>query len=130
MQLASDEAVYSRGQLGVRFHPESYEFYFLAPDEKGVASWQLLDDTRLRFRPQNEKFVFQADISGLPIVLETLEEERAALDEGESLKPHIMFLSNGEIMPDFSIVVADTDERYRHQVYSGEEEPVVVEQLE
>jgi len=41
-----------------------------------------------------------------------------------------MFLSNGEIIPDFSVVVADTDARFRHQVYTGVELPVVVEQLE
>ena len=130
MQIASEQATYSKAQLGIRFHPEDYEFYFLAPDDKGNPVWQILEDRRLRFRDTREEMEFQVDISGVPIVLETLEEELAARVEDEELKPHIMFLSNGEIMPDFSVVVADGEARYRHQVYTGVEEPVVVEQLE
>lgn len=130
MQIASEQATYSKAQLGIRFHPEDYEFYFLAPDDKGNPVWQILEDRRLRFRETREEMEFQVDISGVPIVLETLEEELAARVEDEELKPHIMFLSNGEIMPDFSVVVADSESRYRHQVYTGVEDPVVVEQLE
>ena len=130
MQLASDQAVYSRSQLGIRFHPQSYEFYFLTVDDKGAGNWEILEDQRLRFRETGEELVFQMDVSGLPIVLETLEDEQAGLEEDEAIKPHVMFLSNGEITPDYSIVVADKDERFRHQIYSGEELPVVVEQLE
>lgn len=130
MQIASDQAVYSRAQLGVRIHPESYEFYYLAPSEDGAAAWEVLEDDKLRFKPINEKLVFQADISGLPIILETPEDERAGLNEDEQIKPHIFFLSNGEIMPDFAIVVADAEERHRQRVYTGEEEPIVVERIE
>ncbi len=130
MELASDQAVYSRSQFGIRFHPESYEFYFLSVNDKGERVWEILADDRLAFRESSEQLVFQVDISGSPIVLETLEEERAGLGENEQLKPHVMFLSNGEFMPDFEVTVADTDERYRHRVYSGEEYPVEVEQIE
>jgi len=131
MQIASEQAVYAKAQLGVRFHPEDYEFYFLGADEEGAQSWQILDDERLRFRESNEEIEFQVDISGVPILLETLEDERAALtEEDPEIKPHIMFLSNGEIMPDFAITVADSEARFRHQVYTGVDLPVVVEQLE
>ena len=84
----------------------------------------------MKFRGSQEELEFQVDLSGVPVLLETLEEELAALGEETELKPHVLFLSNGEIMPDFSVVVADSEARFRHQVYSGVELPVVVEQLE
>ena len=130
MQIASEQSIYSKAQLGIRFHPEDYEFYFLAPDEAGNQTWQILEDSRLKFRGSQEELEFQVDLSGVPVLLETLEEELAALGEETELKPHVLFLSNGEIMPDFSVVVADSEARFRHQVYSGVELPVVVEQLE
>lgn len=130
MQIASEQSIYSKAQLGIRFHPEDYEFYFLAPDEAGNQTWQILEDRRLKFRGSQEELEFQVDLSGVPVLLETLEEELAGLGEETELKPHVLFLSNGEIMPDFSIVVADSEARFRHQVYSGVELPVVVEQLE
>ena len=130
MQLASDQAIYSNQQLGLRLHPESYEFYILAAGEDGKAAWQIFDDGRLHYRPVDEKLTFKVDIAGIPIVLETLEEERASLGEDEVIKPHVMFLSNGEIQPDYAIVVADEEDRYRHRVFSGEELPVELEHLE
>jgi len=131
MQLASDEAVYSRQQLGIRFHPEAYEFYVLAPLEEGLdPSWQIMSDDKLTMRTPAEPLLFDVEIEGIPIILETLEDERKAVTEQEPIKPHILFLSNGEVMPDFRIVVSDVDEEYRHLVYSGEEAPFVVEVLE
>lgn len=130
MQLASEQAIYSRAQLGIRLHPENYEFYFLAPDEDGAQVWQPLEDERLRYRQSNEVIEYQVDIAGVPILLETLEEEQSGVTEDDDLKPHVLFLSNGEIIPDFAITIADEDSKYRHQVYSGIDLAVVVEQLE
>lgn len=131
MQFASDQAVYSRQQLGIRFHPESYEFYLLAPLEEGLdPTWQIMDDDKLTMRTPPEALIFEVDIEGIPIILETLEDERKAVTEEEPIKPHILFLSNGEVMPDFRIVVSDTEEEYRHQIFAGEEHPIVVEVLE
>ncbi len=129
MGLASDQAVYTRQQFGIRFHPESYEFYFLEPGEKGEQTWQVLEDDKLKFKPLAEKLDIAVDISGLPIVLETLTDELADATDEDPIKPHVMFLSNGEIMPDFRVVFADPDSDIQHQVMTGEEEPIVVEQL-
>lgn len=134
MQTASDTAIYARQQLGIRFHPESYEFYILAPaEEGGDAVWQPTDDERLSMREPQVPVEFEVEIEGLPIVLETLEEEQKSQSgtEPEPIKPHILLLSNGEIMPDFRVVVTDSEEQeYKYQVYSGEEEPIVVEPFE
>jgi len=124
------KAVYSRQQLGIRFHPTSYEFFILAQDDDGESSWQIIDDDRLRFREVDEEIEIQVEISGLPIVLEELADEIKEATDEEPLKPHVMFLSNGEFMPDFNIRIADAEGEFQYQVATGEVEPIIVEQLE
>jgi len=130
MNLASDQAIYSRQQFGIRFHPHSYEFYMLTADEKsGEGVWEMIEDDRLKFKEIPIELDFQVDISGVPIVLESLEDEVAGATEESPIKPHVMFLSNGEMMPDFRIVIADKSGENRHAIATGEVEPVVVEDL-
>ncbi len=130
MILASDQAIYSRQQLGIRFHPNSYEFYILGADEKtGDANWQILEDERLSFRKENIDIEFRVDIEGIPIVLEELEDEIAAATDEDPLKPHVLFLSNGEMMPDFRIIMSDIEAEHEHAIATGEVEPVVIEAL-
>ncbi len=131
MEMASDQAVYSRQQLGIRFHPESYTFFILSePDKKGKQKWTVLEDERLRFKEQSIPVEFQVDLSGQPIVLGELSEEREEADAENPLKPHVLFLSNGEIMPDFRVVASDFDAEYRYEITTGEVQPLIVEQLE
>lgn len=130
MDLAADQAVYSRNQFGIRFHPESYEFYILAKNDKGEPSWEIFEDKQLRFKNNDIGSEFEVDISGLPIVLEGLVEEIEDATEEDPLKPHIIFLSNGEIIPDFRIRISDPDGEFRYEVATGEVQPVVVEKLE
>jgi len=130
MDLAADQAVYSRQQFGIRFHPESYEFYILNENEEGDSTWELFEDGQLRFRAEDVPVEFQVDISGVPIVLEDLVTELAEATEEDPMKPHVIFLSNGEIIPDFRILISDLDGDYRYEVATGEILPVVVEQLE
>jgi len=130
MTLASDQAIYSRQQLGIRFHPNSYEFYILGADEKtGDAVWQILEDERLSFKKTAVNIEFKVDIEGIPIVLEELEDEIAAATDEDPLKPHVLFLSNGEMMPDFRVIMADSDAEFEHAISTGEVEPVVYEAL-
>jgi len=153
MQTAADTAIYSRQQLGIRFHPESYEFYVLAEAEevadaaqepanpatpsetpaKAKAAWQPLEDDKLSMREPQVPLEFEVEMEGISIVLETLEEEMESISgaDAEPIKPHVLILSNGEIMPSFRVVVADRDEReFQYQVFSGEEEPIVMEIVE
>lgn len=129
MQLASDQAVYSRQQFGMRFHPDSYGFYILTTDEKGKQVWEMFEDEQLSFRTPKVELEFQVDISGLPIVLEDLVDELKDATDEDPIKPHIIFLSNGEIMPDFRVLITDLDGEYQYEVATGEILPVVVEQL-
>ncbi len=130
MELAADQAVYSRQQFGIRFHPESYEFYILSENEGGDAVWEMFEDGQLKFRNEDISTEFQVDISGLPIILGELSEELADATDENPMKPHIIFLSNGEIIPDFRIRISDPDGEYLYEVATGEVLPVVVEQLE
>ncbi|MFK8083938.1 MAG: GspH/FimT family pseudopilin [Granulosicoccus sp.] len=129
MQLASDQAVYSRQQFGIRFHPESYGFYVLTTDDKDEQVWEMFEDEQLSFRTPPIELEFQVDISGLPIVLQDLVDDLKDATEEDPLKPHIIFLSNGEIMPDFRILITDLEGEYQYEVATGEILPVVVEQL-
>lgn len=130
MVLASDEAIYARQQLGIRFHPNSYEFYILTNNEDGQGTWEIIEHDRLKFRDEQVKLEFQVEISGLPIVLEELEVELASVTEEDPIKPHVLFLSNGEMMPDFRVLIADVDGEHEHELATGEVEPIVLEQLE
>ena len=132
MELAADQAVYARQQFGIRFHPDSYEFWVLAPSEEEgeEPAWQPFEDERLRYAAPDMPVEFQVDISGVPIVLEDLVDELDDATEEDPLKPHVLFLSNGEIMPDFRVLIADPDGEFRHEVRTGEVEPLVVEALE
>jgi len=130
MIMASDQAIYSRQQLGIRFHPNNYEFYILTSDEKtGQGTWQILEDDRLKFRDVPVEMEFRVDITGLPIVLEELEDEIANATDEDPIKPHVLFLSNGEMMPDFRVVIADKEGEHEHVISTGEVEPVVIEHL-
>lgn len=131
MDLASDQAVYARQQFGIRFHPGSYEFYILNQTEEGESLWEILEDSQLRFKTPKIATEFEVDISGLPIVLEPLEDELKDVTDETPLKPHIIFLSNGEIIPDFRILISDRDEgEFRYEVATGELKPIVVERLD
>jgi prepilin-type N-terminal cleavage/methylation domain-containing protein len=130
MELAADQAVYSRQQFGIRFHPTSYEFFILAENGKGESNWEIFEDGQLKFKDNNIETEFEVDISGLPIVLGDLVEEIKDATDEDPLKPHVIFLSNGEIIPDFRIRISDREGEYRYEVAAGEILPVVVESLE
>lgn len=129
MELASDQAVYSRQQFGIRFHPGSYSFYVLLTNDEDEQTWEMFEDEQLRFKAPPVDLEFAVDVSGLPIVLEELIDELNDADDENPIKPHIIFLSNGEIMPDFRILISDLDTEFQYQVAAGEILPIVVEQL-
>ena len=128
MQLASDQAVYSRQQFGIRFHPGSYEFYVLATDEDDEQNWEMIEDEQLRFKTPPLDLEFAVDVSGLPVVLEDLADELKDADDENPIQPHIIFLSNGEMMPDFRILINDLDAEFQFEVGTGEILPIVVEE--
>ena len=131
MQLASDQAVYSRAEFGIRFHPQRYEFWVLSAEEEGAEkTWVPVDDERLSFREVDYPVNFELDLSGVPVVLETLEEELSGATEESPIVPHVLFLSNGELLPDFRVLMRDEEEEYNWQIANGDLQPIVLEQVD
>ena len=129
MQLTSDQAVYARQQFGIRFHPESYTFFTLSADENGNGSWQVFPDERLKFQQPDLKVEFEVELSGLPIILYELDAELDAATDDDPIRPHVMFLSNGEIVPDFRVILADGEGEHRQAIFAGEVQPIEIERL-
>ena len=131
MNLASDQAAYSRTQLGIRFHPDSYEFWALISDEEGgEPAWTPVEDPRLAFRPPPVRIAFDLNLTGVPVILESLEDELANATEESPLTPHVWFLSNGEIAPDFVVSVADSEGEFTWEIGSGDLQPITVERVD
>lgn len=143
IELASDESIYLQKELGLRFGEEDFGFYQLdksPPEEKSEDSddsletkkkkpfWRAVtDDPRLRQRAMSEEIEVILEISGIEIVVENPSEEDL---EANKVKPHIMMLSNGEIMPDFSITLLDVDGDNAWIIASGTDVPVTIERRE
>lgn len=130
MQLASDQAVYGRAQYGIRFHPESYSFFALIPGADGVGSWEVFEDELLKFKEPDLKVEYEVELSGIPIILEELETELDAVTDEEPIRPHVIFLSNGEIVPDFRVILADGNGDNRQAVFAGEVLPIEIEAID
>jgi len=84
----------------VRFTDGDYQFLKLEGDNR-TGKWVTYEDSTFRKREWPEGFEVELQIAGVPVVLESADE--AKIDE--KTRPHVMMLSNGEIMPDFKIVI-------------------------
>ncbi len=143
IELASDEAIYLQKELGLRFGERNFGFYQLQKavekaeenssetqdsEEDNKPFWQpLSEDQRLRKRILAEEIELELEISGVEVVIEDPAESDI---EARKVKPQIMMLSNGEIVPDFRLRLQDEDHEYGFTVSSGTDVPVVVERLE
>jgi len=130
MHLTSDQAVYARQQFGMRFHPTSYTFFILSSADDGSQTWEVFADERLKFEQPDLPVEFQVDIDGIPIVLTELAEELDEATEEDPIKPHLLFLSNGDIVPDFRILISDERAEHQQAIFAGEVQPIEVEVLE
>ena len=96
LELASDEAVLSGRDLGLRVEPEGYRFLLF---DYPSGSWYPLDADRvLRPRPFPEQTVTELYLEGLRIDL----SEGMIGDDGQLLEtplPQILILSSGELTP-------------------------------
>jgi len=143
MQLASDEAIYLQKELGIRFGPDYYGFYELSkvkkskakktsdPDSKpkkaAKAHWQPSADKRLRRRPLLVDTELFLEISGVEVLIDEPSEEDV---NSFKVKPHVLILSNGELVPDYKITLIDADSGKGFSVSSSVKQPIIVERLE
>jgi len=98
-RLASDDSVFKRRELGVLFSSGDYRFMVLDGDGR-EGKWVVLEeDQRFRQRELQEQLNVELEISGVGVALEDADDVKI----DEKTRPQIMFLSNGEIMPDFRL---------------------------
>ena len=121
MNRATEESVFKTRQLGIRFTDSNYHFLVLDGDGR-EGKWIAHDNKMFRTRDWPEDFDIQVEITDLTIELE--DSESFKIDE--KTRPHIMFLSNGEVMPDFTVTVEKGFNNDRWQVASGVEELITI----
>jgi len=146
MQLASDEAIYLQKELGLRFSPEGYSFYQLTRVKKTKAKksdstnpssekdkalnkphWVVSTDKRLRQRPLMADTEILLEISGVDVVVEEPTEDDVT---SFKVKPQILILSNGELVPDYHITLVDADSGDRFSIASGVRKNIIVERIQ
>ncbi len=142
IELASDEAIYLQKELGLRFGEGEFVFYQLEKKKGKIEETEdsadskqpkppywlpVQNDARLRTRPISEQMEVELEISGVEVLIENPTETDT---EEYKVKPQIMMLSNGEVIPDFSILIRDIDGEYEYTVASGVVVPVILERVE
>lgn len=121
MRRASEESIFKTRELGIRFTDGDYQFLKLEADGR-KGKWVAYEDKIFRKREWPESFEIEIEIAGVAMELEDAEQFK--IDDKTS--PHVMFLSNGEVMPDFRVLIDKGILDDRWQVASGVEQPVVV----
>ncbi len=111
---ASDESIFKSTEIGVRFTDGDYQFLKLDGDNR-TGKWVAYEDKMFRKREWPEGMEVEVFVAGVSVVLESAED--AKLDE--KTRPHVMMLSNGEIMPDFKVIVDKGLLENRWQVATG-----------
>ena len=99
MQLASDTAAIKNRQYGIRFNQGGYQFYQL--DQKQI--WQNSRQKYLKSHKYKTELETRLRING--ILVDTDESELNKAMDKKKLKPQIMLLSDGEIIPDFELTL-------------------------
>ncbi len=117
MSRAAEESIYKTKQIGIRFTDSDYQFLALDGDGRD-GKWVAYESTTFRTRDWPDNFDVEVEISGVAVELESKE----AFKIDEKTRPHVMFLSNGEVMPDFKVTVEKGLNNDRWQVASGVEE--------
>lgn len=125
MNRAAEESVFKTQQLGLRFSDRKYHFLVLDGDGR-EGKWVAHESKLFRTREWPEDFDVQVEITGLTVELE--DSESFKIDE--KTRPHVMFLSNGEVMPDFKVTVEKGFNDERWEVASGVEELITFSQAE
>lgn len=125
MNRATEESIFKTVQIGVRFTDSDYRFLALDGDGR-EGKWVAYESTLFRTREWPDNFDVEVEVSGVAVELE--DGETFKIDE--KTRPHVMFLSNGEVMPDFSVTVEKGLNEERWQVASGVEELITVGETE
>ncbi len=111
---ASDESIFKNKELGIFFTDGDYQFLVLEGGNR-EGKWVQFEDNAFRKREWPEGFEVELEIAGVPAVLESAED----VEFDENTRPQVMILSNGEIMPDFKVIIDKGLLDDRWQIASG-----------
>ena len=111
---ASDESIFKNKELGIFFTDGDYQFLVLEGGNR-EGKWVQFEDNVFRKREWPDNFEVELEIAGVPVVLQSAED----IVFDENTRPQVMILSNGEIMPDFKIVIDKGLLQDRWQIASG-----------
>ncbi len=120
MRRASEESIFKTREIGIRFTDGDYQFLQLNGDAR-EGTWVAYDGKIFRKREWPDSFEVEVEVAGVGVEL----EDAGSFEIDEKTRPHVMFLSNGEIMPDFRVLIDKGALEDRWQVVSGVEEPIV-----
>ena len=87
-----------------------------------------LDEQRLRAREWPEEIEIEVFVEGLPIVLDEVRDAKAESTQ-EKLRPHLMFLSNGETMPNVEVHLSSSESSKTWRIGRSEEGLLALDQL-
>ena len=123
--------MFKTAEYGLRFTQRDYTFYTLEDAESDSSSedensterrWVALADTeQLRSRTWPEDIEIELFVEGIAVVLDEERDEKAEQEEEEKLRPHLVFLSNGELLPDVELHLRSTTTEKAWRVGIGEE---------
>ena len=118
---ASEESMFKTRELGIRFTDGEYQFLKLDGDGRS-GKWVGYDESVFRKREWPDDFEVEIELAGVNLQLESAEEFKI----DEKTRPHVMFLSNGEVIPDFRVLIDKGILDDQWQVASGLEQSVTV----
>ena len=126
-------------QYGIRFTQSEYTFYRLEDVEaKSTTSskdeterrWLAVEDNaQLRSREWPDDVSIDVYVEGLAVVLDEKRDAKAEADD-KKLRPHLMFLSNGEVMPDTEVHISSTQTQKTWRVGIDDDGLLAVKPLE
>jgi hypothetical protein len=138
-RIASDDAIFKATQYGIRFTHREYTFYSLQDVAKTATTvganktsarrWLAIDGRRLRAREWPREIEIEVFVEGLPIVLEEVRDPKAESKQ-DKLRPHLMFLSNGETLPDVEVRLSSSESEITWRIGNGEQGVLTLKQLE
>jgi len=121
MRRASEESIFKTREIGIRFTDKDYQFLLLDGDGR-KGKWIAYEEPVFKKRQWPDGFEVEVEIAAVGVELQDAESFKI----DEKTRPHVMFLSNGELMPDFRVLIDKGVLAQRWQVASGVERPIVV----
>jgi len=118
MDLAREEAVMRARSLGVRFADDAYRFF-----ERAEGRWRALGPGGLLAPRELPRPVSVAlEIDGLDIAPGGDGPRRDERADAATVRPQILFLAGGEIVPAFTVRVLSADTETEFRIAPGDEE--------